>query len=600
MKNIYVTFSKVFGILVVFGVLLAPMAYVAAQTVPADVAITVSPGAVCSGGAVDLEWTSSNAEVSISPGIGHVDPYGGITLHPTQNTTYTITGTNSTGGHGQATAKVTIISGCDDDEDGPTVSITADDTSLDMDDSTVVRWESDNANTCSASGGTNGWSGPKGLSGSFNTGSLDDDETYIITCTNSEGSASDSVNINVSGDDDEDDGDEPSVDLTADDTSVSYNDDTMLRWESDDADTCRATNGTNGWSGKRNRSGSFNTGRLTRDTTFKIECENDEGEDDDSVTIRVGNDINVDNDSGPSVATDPATGVTGYSAVLNGRVNGNGLSTTEWFTYGTNPNFGASTSPRSSGSGFTAYNSQVSGLTPNTTYYFRAVAQNSEGTVYGNTLAFTTPRVGSQTIVTTRPVANSLVLIDSKVDRSQPIVPTIDNSMPRPGDEIVYTVNYQNVGNAAITNLVLRLNLPSEVDYMFSTPSNPTIAGDTLIFNLGTLRANGQGTVTARVRVRDNIPAGTDLEFPAILTYIDPSGQPQSVAATVSAEVWSDSIFGANAFWAGSFFPGNILELLFVIILLAILVLLVRRLMFPPAPIREIHTYTTTDNHDHH
>src|SRR3989338_9062748 len=84
------------------------------------------------------------------------------------------------------------------------------------------------------------------------------------------------------------------------------------------------------------------------------------------------------------------------------------------------------------------------------------------------------------------------------------------------GDEINYTVSYQNIGTGAITNLSLRIILPIEVDYLFSNPNNPTVFGNTLIFNLGTLRANGQGTVTARVRVQNNIPAGVNLNFPAI------------------------------------------------------------------------------------
>ena len=105
------------------------------------------------------------------------------------------------------------------------------------------------------------------------------------------------------------------------------------------------------------------------------------------------------------------------------------------------------------------------------------------------------------------------------------------------------------------------MNLPLEVDYIFSNPSNPTISGNTLYFNLGTLRANGKGVVTVRVRVRDNIKAGTALNFPATLSYVDPSGQPQSVIANVSAQVWSDgtntNFLGANVFGAG-FLPTNL------------------------------------------
>ena len=193
-------------------------------------------------------------------------------------------------------------------------------------------------------------------------------------------------------------------------------------------------------------------------------------------------------------------------------------------------------------------------------------------------------------VSTVRPPATSLVIITSSIDRNQPIVPTLDNTRPHPGDEINYTVTYQNIGTGAATNLVLRLDLPYEVDYMFSNPNNPVRSGNTLIFNLGTLRANGQGTVTVRVRVRNDTPGGTVLNFPAVLSYVDPSGFPQSVSANVSAQVWSEPVvvleveedgktvlLGANIFGAG-FLPTNLFGWLLLFILILILVLLAKYL----------------------
>ena len=204
---------------------------------------------------------------------------------------------------------------------------------------------------------------------------------------------------------------------------------------------------------------------------------------------------------------------------------------------------------------------------------------------FGSATDSATVTVRGQTIA--NPIApTSLVLITSSVDRNQPIVPTIDNSRPHPGDEINYTVSYQNVGTASITGLTLRIDLPSEVDYMFSNPNNPIVSGQTLIFNLGTLKANGQGTVTARVRVRDDIPANTNLNFPATLSYIDPSGTPQSVIANVSAQVWSaptpatneNNSLGANVFGA-DFFPTNLFGWLLLLVLVLVLIFLARYIM---------------------
>ena len=82
-------------------------------------------------------------------------------------------------------------------DSNPTVSLTADDSSLSFNGSTILRWSSTNATTCSGSGSNNGWTGSRSLSGSFNTGALTSTRTYNITCSNSSGSASDSVTVNV-------------------------------------------------------------------------------------------------------------------------------------------------------------------------------------------------------------------------------------------------------------------------------------------------------------------------------------------------------------------------------------------------------------------
>ncbi|MCX6759339.1 MAG: hypothetical protein NT012_02135, partial [Candidatus Nealsonbacteria bacterium] len=57
-----------------------------------------------------------------------------------------------------------------------------------------LTWTSENADSCYAS---NAWSGTKSTSGSQSTGNLTSSKTYTITCTGSDGSASDSVTVNV-------------------------------------------------------------------------------------------------------------------------------------------------------------------------------------------------------------------------------------------------------------------------------------------------------------------------------------------------------------------------------------------------------------------
>ena len=95
----------------------------------------------------------------------------------------------------------------------------------------------------------------------------------------------------------------------------------------------------------------------------------------------------------PSITTDAATGIGQSTATLRGTVNPNGTSTTAWFVWGTSSSPTTQTSIRNIGSGTSAlsYEQQLSNLNPNTTYYFRAVAQGAGGTiVYGSVQSVTT------------------------------------------------------------------------------------------------------------------------------------------------------------------------------------------------------------------
>jgi hypothetical protein len=96
----------------------------------------------------------------------------------------------------------------------------------------------------------------------------------------------------------------------------------------------------------------------------------------------------------PSVSypTPSATNITNNAATLNCLVNPQALSTTAWFEYGQTTGYGLSTSKQDIGSGLSLINviANISGLTANTLYDFRAVANNSTGYTYGGNQFFTT------------------------------------------------------------------------------------------------------------------------------------------------------------------------------------------------------------------
>ncbi len=94
----------------------------------------------------------------------------------------------------------------------------------------------------------------------------------------------------------------------------------------------------------------------------------------------------------PTLVTGLVSSVKQTTATLGGTIsNDGGASINErGIVYGTSPNPTTSSNKIIVGSGIGSFNINLSSLTPNTTYYVRAYANNSAGTAYGNERTFTT------------------------------------------------------------------------------------------------------------------------------------------------------------------------------------------------------------------
>jgi hypothetical protein len=88
----------------------------------------------------------------------------------------------------------------------------------------------------------------------------------------------------------------------------------------------------------------------------------------------------------PAVITNNATSEYVSSATLNGTINPNGISTTYYFEYGTDTNYGTTTAIGNAGSGSddVQVNADITGLSDSTSYHFRLVATNIGGASYGS------------------------------------------------------------------------------------------------------------------------------------------------------------------------------------------------------------------------
>ena len=97
------------------------------------------------------------------------------------------------------------------------------------------------------------------------------------------------------------------------------------------------------------------------------------------------------------IETDAATQVNRTKARLNASFEGNGEATSYYFEYGTSTAYGSRfpVAPNEEAvppsTALEPISAPISGLTPDTTYYFRIVAKNSQGVSPGNVVEFRTP-----------------------------------------------------------------------------------------------------------------------------------------------------------------------------------------------------------------
>lgn len=131
--------------------------------------------------------------------------------------------------------------------------------------------------------------------------------------------------------------------------------------------------------------------------------------------------------SAPTPIALSASLVTGYSARLNGTVNGNYGSTNVTFLFGTDPEFLANTqnivskTAVVSGSKVTPVELDVSFLKSETEYFYKIVAGNSVASVSSNAISFTTPKIIgiAPTVETFRPVgglATPLTVVTGRIN----------------------------------------------------------------------------------------------------------------------------------------------------------------------------------------
>jgi PKD repeat protein len=159
----------------------------------------------------------------------------------------------------------------------PTVTLTADPTTVISGGSSTLTWTTTNATACTATGGGGTWYNGSLPGGSASTGALTATTTYSLTCTGPGGTsepASTTVTVPAP----------PTLTFSAASSTVEYNQGTTLTWSATNATSCTASGD---WGGSKSTTGSESTGPLTAAKTYTLACTGDGGSVSKTVQVMV-------------------------------------------------------------------------------------------------------------------------------------------------------------------------------------------------------------------------------------------------------------------------------------------------------------------------
>jgi len=279
-----------------------------------------------------------------------------------------------------------------------------------------------------------------------------------------------------------------------------------------------------------------------------------------TTTVRNGN-----------VTTVQATNKTSTSAKLNGIfINPNGTSATGYFEYGKTASLGTKTADKDLGtSASVSFSNFVTGLTPNTIYFFRAVVKNQGVINNGNILVFKTSVGGIDlppVVVDTEP---TVVATESSILKI-----TNEKDEIAIGDEVNYLVTFKNIDSKNFENVKLSVQLPKEIDFVESNFGKFNSDNDLVEFNPGILIADQVGSITIKGKVNSKAQDSNILISTAVMSYnLTGSTETKDEIAYVTNHVIAGIGLQANPLFGTGFLPSTLLGWLALILVILGLVI---------------------------
>jgi hypothetical protein len=567
-----------------------------------NITVTSNPTYVCSiknfnasnvsiskGDSTVLTWNTTDCTSVTISNLGYNVPVnsvsGGQSVWPTTTTTYTLIAYGATG-TAQTKAVTVYVDSSSHSNKCEITSFSASDTNIQDGDSTILRWNTTDCDHVKLSG----YSGNVSLDGS-KTVYPTDDTTYTLTAYDTDGThQTDTIKIYVDNNNNNNNNSNCSIDsFTASNTYVNQGNPVTLRWYTSNCNNVSvSTIGTVYASGSQIIYPTYSTNYILTASNYNG------GSQTRSVYVTVNNSyiqpiiqpiiqpvLPVYNSC---AVTTVATNVNQNGAQLNGIITSvNGANT--YFEYGTSVNLGYRTNSRYV-NGNVNFSDMVSGLAPNTIYYFRMNSDCQGGSALGAMEVFRTtaiPNANNNNTNTTNTTRTVVVQGTTVVGTASPILLNITNKyeLIGQGDLIDYVVDYKNIGGTRLIRPMVQVILPSNVTLINASRGTYSVDDHTLSAPLEDLEVGQEGVIYLQAIV-DSVPLNnSQIVTTAILVYTSANGSQENAMAYVlnapkiTGIVAGDSTLAGNAFFAGLLSIG-LLGWLLILLLILIIILIAR------------------------
>jgi hypothetical protein len=219
----------------------------------------------------------------------------------------------------------------------------------------------------------------------------------------------------------------------------------------------------------------------------------------------------------PTATTGAASSITTASAVLHATVNPNGSTTTYAFQYGTTTNYGSQTSTTAAGSGTkdVAAHVTISSLVSGTTYHYRVVATNPNGTAAGADAMFVSTSNAPVVVLGTP----SLVTANAA---------TLTGSVNPNHKATTYTFQYGTTAGYGLQSAPVSVG-SGQASKSVSTTLTGLASGTTYYYRLVAVSADGTGVSAGRTLVTTG-------------TAVSPTGPAPVVSQAAAVMITSSSV----------------------------------------------------------